>query len=162
MDVAVDLIVFAWDNPEWKLLLIERANPPFQGHWALPGGFVDEGEGLSDAARRELVEETGVQLKHMIQVGAFGHPDRDPRKRVISVTYVAVLHERFESIAGDDAAKAQWFSMDALPALAFDHDALLRCGLERMQNHYRLKKHLPASGPLPQMAVHTFMGIVLQ
>lgn len=162
MDVATDLVVFAWNDPEWKVLLIERAYPPFEGCWALPGGFVERDEDLQDAARRELLEETGVQLQNLFQVGAFGKPDRDPRKRVISVTYCAVLHELIPPVAGDDAAKAGWFALDELPELAFDHDTLLRIALKKLQDHHTLTHHLPASGPLAQQAVHTFKAAVLK
>lgn len=162
MDVAVDLIAFAWDESEWKILLIERKYPPFQGKWALPGGFVERDEDLPDAARRELLEETGVQLQGLAQIGTFGKPDRDPRKRVISVAYCAILHELFDTQAGDDAAKATWFPVDALPELAFDHDAIVRMALHKMQDMHTLSKHLPASGPLTGEAIYGFKGIVLK
>ncbi len=161
MDVATDLVVFSWDGSEWKILLIKRAYPPFEGKWALPGGFVERDEDLAEAAIRELQEETGVHLKNLFQVGAFGKPDRDPRKRVISITYCAILHEMFPTEAGDDAAESVWFSLDELPDLAFDHDNLLRIALQKIQDHYRLKKHLPASGALESKAIHTFMATVL-
>ncbi|TNE30861.1 MAG: NUDIX hydrolase [Bacteroidetes bacterium] len=162
MDVAVDLIAFAWDESEWKILLIERKYPPFEGKWALPGGFVEKDEDLPDAARRELLEETGVQLQSLAQIGTFGKPDRDPRKRVISVAYCAILHELFDTQAGDDAAKAIWFPLDALPELAFDHDAIVRMAIHKMQDMYTLSKYLPASGPLSSEAIFGFKGIVLK
>lgn len=162
MDVAVDLIAFAWDKHQWKVLLVERAYPPFEGSWALPGGFVEPNEDLPDAARRELLEETGVQLKKLAQIGTFGKPDRDPRKRVISVAYCAVLHELFTAVAGDDAAKAKWIPLDELPELAFDHNGILRMALIKMQERYILSKHLPASGPLPSEAVHSFTSILMR
>ncbi|NVK26451.1 MAG: NUDIX hydrolase [Flavobacteriia bacterium] len=162
MDVATDLVAFAWDVTGWNVLLIKRKYPPFEGKWALPGGFVENDEDLADAAIRELNEETGVQLKSIYQIGAFGKPDRDPRKRVISVTYCAILHQLFSTEAGDDAAESIWHPIDNLPSLAFDHDAILRIALKKMQDMYTLKKHLPSSGPLPEEAIHAFRGAVLK
>lgn len=162
MDVAVDLIVLSWTDSQWKILLIERAYPPFEGRWALPGGFVERDEDLADAARRELAEETGVQLQHLMQIGTFGQPDRDPRKRVISVAYCAILHTEFKAVAGDDAAKAVWWPIDDLPELAFDHNTILRIAIQKVQDHHTLHKFLPASGPLDHGAIHTFKAIVLK
>lgn len=108
-----------------KLLLVKRAKPPFQGAWALPGGFVDEGEALGTAAARELREETGIQSSRLAQVGAFGEPGRDPRGWTVSILYSAiVLPEEANSSAGDDAKEADWFDVNDLPPLAFDHGQL--------------------------------------
>ncbi len=124
--VTVDVAVFAPRGERWHVLLIQRAKDPFKGKWALPGGFVDEGEDLTDAARRELVEETGVDDVRLVQCATYGKPDRDPRGRVITVTYAAVLDTiREEARAGDDAARASWFPMDNLPDLAFDHRRII-------------------------------------
>lgn len=142
--VTVDLVVFTVLDARLHLLLIERGEPPFQGAWALPGGFVrvgdaldDRGESLEDAARRELVEETSVDLQHawLEQIGAFGHPDRDPRMRIISIGFTALLPpDRAQSIgAGTDASQARWFSIDALPTLAFDHEAILQTARRHLQ-----------------------------
>src|SRR5690606_29611895 len=119
-DVAVDIVVFAWDRPQWKILLIQRGHEPFKDQWALPGGFVDDGEDLVRSATRELREETGVLMKHPIQVGAYGDPGRDPRKRVVSIAYAAVLDSPAPAKADDDARDARWFSLDEIPSLAFD------------------------------------------
>lgn len=159
MDVAVDLIALAWDGVDWKVLLIERRFPPYQGAWALPGGFVDEGEDLAVAAKRELLEETGVPIEYITQVGAFGKPDRDPRKRVISVSYVAILHEMVPARAGDDAAKAEWFATTDLPDLAFDHRMILQAAIQTIQNQYKLENFVQSTGPLKKVAVEALKDL---
>ncbi len=134
--VTVDLVVCTVRDEALQVLLIERGEPPFEGRWALPGGFVrvgdafdDQGEGLEQAARRELHEETGLTLENawLEQVGAFGAPHRDPRMRIISVAYTALLRPGLAGRvqAGSDAADARWFSFSELPDLAFDHDVIL-------------------------------------
>lgn len=134
--VTVDLIVFTVRDSDLKVLLVQRGEPPFEGDWALPGGFVrvgdafdDRGESLQQAARRELIEETHLDLQSawLEQVGAFGAPDRDPRMRVISVAYTALLRPDLAPLVrgGSDAADARWASMTELPSLAFDHADLL-------------------------------------
>lgn len=161
MDVAVDLVVFAWHNASWNVLLVKRKYPPFEGRWAIPGGFVENDEDLSDAVLRELEEETGVQLSGVYQIGAFGQPKRDPRKRVVSVTYCAVLHRIASTQAGDDAAESVWHPVNQLPELAFDHDVILKVTTTKMQEYYALKKELPSSGPLEEEAVEAFSAIEL-
>ena len=114
--VAVDVVLL--DARGRQILLIRRRKEPFAGHWALPGGFVEAGEDLDDAARRELAEETGVLAQQLRQVRAFGRPERDPRGHVISVAYRAVAPPGATPRAGSDAGDVRWFSLDALPALA--------------------------------------------
>jgi 8-oxo-dGTP diphosphatase len=99
--------------------------------WALPGGFLEMDETLEDAARRELLEETGCEVDRVVQVGAFSEVDRDPRGRVISVGFLAKLKDGHAGkvIAGDDAVHAEWFPLDRLPTLAFDHDQIIRMAL---------------------------------
>ena len=109
-----------------QVLLIKRKNEPFKGHWAFPGGFMEMDEDAATAARRELLEETGIRSTQMMQVGAYTRVDRDPRDRVVSIAYVAYFDRRPEAIAGDDAAEAQWFPINELPPLAFDHAEILR------------------------------------
>ncbi len=121
--VAADVVVVA-ESPEPSVLLIRRRNPPLG--WAIPGGFVEPDEDLIDAARRELVEETGLEPSELQQIATFGHPDRDPRGRTISVVYGARLQHAALPAAGDDAAAARWFPLTALPStLAFDHATIL-------------------------------------
>lgn len=111
-----------------RVLLIRRKNDPFAGCWALPGGFVDMDEPLEDAARRELLEETGVQAKELVQLHTFGDPGRDPRGRTISVVYLALVDaDQLEPRADDDAAEVGWFSLPKPPKLAFDHKEILAC-----------------------------------
>lgn len=124
--VTTDVVVFAMRGDELSVLLIRRAEPPFKDSWALPGGFVNIDESLEDCARRELQEETGVSGVSLEQLHTFGEPDRDPRERVISVAYYALIpSDRTEPRAGSDAAGASWFGVDELPTLAFDHDRII-------------------------------------
>ena len=128
--VAADVVVTAVE-PTPSVLLIRRRNPPLG--WAIPGGFVEPDEDLIDAARRELYEETGLQPPELEQLATFGHPDRDPRGRTISVVYGARLHHAALPAAGDDAADARWFPLNALPTnLAFDHATILSQVLPRL------------------------------
>jgi 8-oxo-dGTP diphosphatase len=115
-----------------EVLLIRRKNEPFQGKWALPGGFVELDEKIHAAADRELFEETGIQGVKTEQFGTYGDPGRDPRGRVVGVVYWALLTEKPQEKAGDDAAEAAWFSFDALPEMAFDHDHILAEAKKRM------------------------------
>jgi 8-oxo-dGTP diphosphatase len=116
-----------------NILLIERRSPPFDGCWALPGGFVDDGESLADAARREVKEETGLVLDELEQLYTAGDPGRDPRGWTISVVFlVRVDAKRMKPKAGDDAKRVKWFPLDALPKLAFDHAMILERAKARM------------------------------
>lgn len=109
-----------------RVLLIRRAKDPFAGSWALPGGFVDENERLADAARRELVEETGVTAADLEQLYTAGDPGRDPRGWTVSVAYLAQVDPAaLKPVAADDAQEVGWWPLDELPALAFDHAMLL-------------------------------------
>ncbi|QSR87940.1 NUDIX domain-containing protein [Methylacidiphilum caldifontis] len=153
--VTTDSVVLGFNPKELKVVLIQRKNPPFQGMWALPGGFVEENEDLEEGAIRELEEETGIKLERMIQIGAFGKPGRDPRGRVISVAYLAVKPlEELKPVAGDDAKETGFFSLNKLPSLAFDHDSLivegckkllLLCDLKEEQHISFLKENSAAS-----------------
>lgn len=134
--ITADCIVFAQDGEDTKLLLIRRKNYPCKGSWAFPGGFMNIDETTEDAARRELEEETGLKVAELHQVGAFSKVDRDPRERVVTIAYYTMLEHPEPVMAGDDAGNAQWFSLKALPHLAFDHvdilkDAIATAGLTR-------------------------------
>lgn len=118
--LTVDVVLVAVE-PAASVLLIERAHDPFAGAWALPGGFVDAGERVYDAAVRELAEETGIAAGPLTLLGAYDTPGRDPRGWTVSITYLQCLVAEVAARAGDDAAQARWFSLDALPTLAFDH-----------------------------------------
>jgi 8-oxo-dGTP diphosphatase len=133
--VAVDLVIFTLRDGALHALLIQRAAPPFEGRWALPGGFILHGESLEDAALRELGEETGVRNVYLEQLYSFGDPDRDPRARVISVAYYAlVAADRAPLSAGSDASDARWWPVAKHPPLAFDHGRILEYALERLRN----------------------------
>lgn len=120
--VTTDVAVFTLRERQLQLLLIRRGQPPHAGKWALPGGFLEIDEDLESGAQRELREETGVSDLFIEQLYTFGRPNRDPRERVISVTYYALMPpDRLTLTAGSDAAEAAWFSLDDLPELAFDH-----------------------------------------
>ncbi len=108
-----------------KVLLIQRKNDPFKGHWAFPGGFLDMDETTDRCAIRELKEETGIEVAEVKQIGAYSKVDRDPRGRTITVAYLAVVDNTIPAVGLDDAAKAEWFSLQDLPPLAFDHDEIL-------------------------------------
>lgn len=132
--LAVDCVVFGLDEADLKILLIQRNLPPFEGRWALPGGFVQMDETLEEAARRELNEETGIQDLYLEQLYTFGAINRDPRERVVSVAYYALVDLRKHSLmAATDARDAAWFSVDDLPSLAFDHTEIAGVALKRLK-----------------------------
>jgi 8-oxo-dGTP diphosphatase len=136
--LTTDCVVFGLDDEDLKVLLIQRDIPPFEGHWALPGGFVRVGEGLDASARRELQEETGLKNVFLEQLYTFGTPDRDPREHVVTVAYYALVNlvdHRPE--AATDARNAAWFPLDDLPKLAFDHDRILSSARERLRGKLR-------------------------
>lgn len=136
--VTVDCVVFGLDRDDLKVLLIQRANPPFQNCWALPGGFAEVGECLDDSARRELEEETGVKNINCEQFHAFSDPARDPREHVISVAYFALVNLADHRVeAADDARNASWYRLDALPQLAFDHHRILALATARLREKAR-------------------------
>ena len=136
--LTVDCVVFGLDDQALKILLIQRAAEPYKGRWALPGGFVNVAEALDDAARRELEEETGLKSVFLEQLYTFGKVDRDPRERVVTVAYYALVN-LFDHgpKAGSDADAAAWFAVDELPKLAFDHEAILQTALERLRSKLR-------------------------
>jgi 8-oxo-dGTP diphosphatase len=136
--LTVDCVVFGFDEGELKVLLIQRALEPFKGRWALPGGFVHVEERLDAAARRELVEETGLKDIFLEQLYTFGAVDRDPRERVVSVAYYALVKlSDFRAKAATDAAKAEWFPISNVPKVAFDHAEILATALARLKGKVR-------------------------
>lgn len=134
--VTVDVAAFCLVDGTPRLLLIRRGRPPFEGDWALPGGFIGIDEPLADAARREFREETGLEAGGLEQMHTFGTPGRDPRGRTISVVFLAYLAAADVPVAGDDATEARWFDASSLPALAFDHADVVAMAFERAGRHY--------------------------
>jgi len=123
--VTVDIIIFRLSADDPEVLLIERGNDPYKGQWALPGGFVDKDEALEHAVARELEEETGLKDILLTQMHTFGDPGRDPRGHTVAVVYVGYLTDKAEAIAGDDAARVEWFKIGKMPPMAFDHDLIV-------------------------------------
>lgn len=129
--VTADCVVFGKDGNDLKVLLIERGIEPYKGCWAFPGGFLNMDETAEQGALRELKEETGLDVSSIKQIGAFSGVDRDPRGRVITIAFYTLT--KISPVQGsDDAAKAQWFSVDALPPLAFDHKLIMDEALQKL------------------------------
>ncbi|MDQ2687978.1 MAG: NUDIX hydrolase [Armatimonadota bacterium] len=148
--VTTDIVIFTVRTRQLNVLLIERKEWPFEGHWALPGGFVRPDETLDEAARRELREETGVANVYLQQLAAFGNPGRDPRTRVITIAYTALIPSDPVTLHADtDAADAQWFPLDALPRpLAFDHEQILQSALSALRERLDTRSQI-VRGLLP-------------
>ena len=123
--VTADCIVITREA-EPKVLLIQRGNQPYKGCWAFPGGFMNMDETTEQCAIRELEEETGMKVSELHQIGAYSKVDRDPRGRTITVAYLAIIDTPVVVTGQDDAAKAQWFPIDSLPPLAFDHEDIMQ------------------------------------
>jgi len=136
--LTVDVVVFALDDDDLKVMLIQRGLAPFAGQWALPGGFVRVDETLDAAARRELREETGLKDIYLEQLYTFGALGRDPRERVVTVAYYALVNLAGHDVqASTDAHNAAWFPVNDLPTLAFDHDQILLAAYERLRGKVR-------------------------
>jgi 8-oxo-dGTP diphosphatase len=130
--VATDCVIFGFDGIKLHVLLIERGGEPYKGMWAFPGGFLKMEEDAEQGALRELKEETNLTAKYIEQFYTFSDPHRDPRERIISIAYYALVKIQ-EVKGGDDAAKAQWFAIDEIPRLAFDHDRILRKAMVKLR-----------------------------
>ena len=136
--LTTDCVVFGLDEGDLKVLLIQRGLPPFEGRWALPGGFVRLDERLEDAALRELREETGIEKVYLEQLCTIGDIGRDPRERVVTVAYYALVRLSDHRVrAATDAREAAWFAIDDLPSLAFDHDNILATAHQRLRGKVR-------------------------
>ena len=166
--LTVDCIIFGLDSGnKLKVLLIQRKRSPFKNKWALPGGFVEMEEDLEDAALRELEEETGVTNVFIEQLYTFGTPRRDPRGRVVSVAYFALVNLTKHPVkASTDARRVEWFEIDKLPsALAFDHDQILKVAIERLRAKVRYQpigfELLPEQFTLTQLQklYETILGV---
>lgn len=134
--VTVDIVLFQRAPEEHRVLLIQRAGQPYRGRFALPGGFLDIKETLKEAAERELAEETGLKDIQLEQIHTFSAVDRDPRGRVISTAYGAVLNpaREYAAVSGSDAGAVGWFSLTELPELAFDHGIIIRTAQDQLLN----------------------------
>ena len=138
--IAVDAIVFGYSKTDGvSVLLIQRKYEPFKNGWAIPGGFVLEHESLETAVKRELQEETGIEVNYLEQLYTFGEPKRDPRQRVIAVAYFGLVKtSQYQQLkASTDAENAKWFSIKKLPALAFDHKQILNAAIDRLRTKIR-------------------------
>lgn len=134
--VTVDVVIFTLQQRELHVLMVKRVRWPFEGYWAIPGGFVNMDESLEHAARRELEEETGVKTVYLEQLYTFGEPGRDPRTRVISVAYIALIRSDDHTLrTSDETVEVRWFPVSALPEqLAFDHDQILAFAVSRLRS----------------------------
>lgn len=130
--VTTDCVIFGFDGEDLKVLLIQRGIDPYKGCWAFPGGFLNPDESAEEGALRELKEETGIDSAYIEQFHTYSTPDRDPRERVITIAYLALVKIQ-EAHGGDDAADARWFPIGKTPSLAFDHDMILRDALDRLR-----------------------------
>lgn len=130
--VTTDCVIFGFNGERLQVLLIERGIEPFKGRWAFPGGFLKMDETAEEGAKRELKEETGLEDAYIQQLHTFSAPNRDPRERVITIAYYALVKIQ-EVKGGDDAASARWFPLDKIPPLAFDHDYILRMATQKLR-----------------------------
>ncbi len=138
--VATDSVVFGYDGKQMNILLIERGIEPFKGCWSLPGGFIHMDETAEDCALRELSEETNVNDIYLEQFHIFSAVNRDPRERVLSIAFFALVRKSdYNLIAGDDAARAEWFNINELPPLAFDHIEIVNMAKDKLQDALRVK-----------------------
>jgi len=140
--VTADCVLFGRDGVGLKVLLVERGNDPFKGCWAFPGGFMEIDETAEAAAARELEEETGLRSIPMEQLRTFSTVDRDPRGRVLSVVFIAFANVSDCAVAaGDDASSAQWFPLDQIPKLAFDHDEVMCVAVSELRRREKAKEN---------------------
>lgn len=134
--VTADCVIFGYDGHELRLLLIERGAEPYKGCWAFPGGFMKIDESADECARRELEEETGLRDIEVVQFHTASAVNRDPRERIITVAHYALVPMN-EVVAGDDASRAEWFALDQIPPLAFDHAEILPLAVEHLRHRVR-------------------------
>ncbi|MFF0266523.1 NUDIX domain-containing protein [Kribbella sp. NPDC004536] len=160
LGLAADLVILTVRDGRLQVLLIRRGIPPYEGRWALPGGFVRPDEDLETTARRELAEETGLPTEriHLEQVATYGAPDRDPRGRVVSVAYLALVPDLPAPVAGSDAASASWIDVREAGRLAFDHDRILADGVERARAKLEYSPLATAFCP-PEFTISELRGV---
>lgn len=152
--VTTDCVIFGFDSNGLSVLLVERGIEPFKGCWAFPGGFMKMDEDAETGARRELQEETGLEAEYIEQFGTFTDVNRDPRGRVVTIAYYALV-KKSEVKGADDASQARWFPIDSIPPLAFDHDRILRVALKTLREKIHFKpigfELLPEVFTMPQL-----------
>lgn len=137
--ITADMVVFGYDGKGLQILLVQRGGEPYKGMWALPGGFMKIEESIEECARRELEEETNVKDIYLEQFHVFSRVGRDPRERVVTVAFLALVRKSdFHVIGGDDAAKAEWFKPHELPPLAFDHDEIIATAHKALQDRLKV------------------------
>jgi len=159
--LTVDIVVFSVISDELKVLLVKRKYDPFKGEYAIPGGFVKNEESLEEAARRELAEETNVKNIFMKKLGAYGAVDRDPRGRIVSVVFMALIDsEEFELKATTDALEADWVAVDIISKLAFDHLKILSDCLKELK--YEIQTTNIASQLLPDRFTLTELQVLYE
>lgn len=145
LNIAVDVVIFTLRDQQLQVCLVTRHNPPYEGCWGLPGGFVHHEEGLEDAALRELGEKTGVSEVYLQQLYTFGVPERDPRRRVISIAYFALVSKDRIGTAPEDVG---WHNINKLPKLAFDHAEIVEYALTRLR--YKIEYSAAAFELMPE------------
>ena len=152
--VTTDCVIFGFDKEGLSVLLVQRGIEPYKGCWAFPGGFLKMDEDAETGAKRELKEETGFETGHIEQFGTFTEVNRDPRGRVITIAYYALV-QKGEVAGADDAAEAHWFPINEIPALAFDHDRILRVALKTLKEKIHFQpigfELLPDVFTMPQL-----------
>jgi len=131
ISVTADAVILRVRDDQLQVLLVKRTKPPFEGQWAIPGGFVEEKESLADAARRELKEETGIDVMYLEQLYAFGDVGRDPRGRVVTIAYFKVIDSDPDLSHDDEVSEVRWFPVYKTPQLAFDHKIILEHAITR-------------------------------
>lgn len=140
ISLTADNVIFCETNDVVKILLVQRKYDPFKGSWALPGGFLKNDEPLEEGAKRELEEETGLNVKNLWQIRSYGAPDRDPRGRTVSVAFWGEIPSEEKVKGSDDAEKADWFNIDKLPKLAFDHREIVEDAIKKYESDKGLNK----------------------
>ena len=152
--VTTDCVIFGFDSEGLSVFLVERGIEPYKGCWAFPGGFMQMDEDAQTGAKRELKEETGLEADYIEQFGTFTEVNRDPRGRVVTIAYFALV-KKTEVKGADDAAQAKWFPIDAIPPLAFDHDRILRVALKALREKIHFEpvgfELLPQVFTMPQL-----------
>lgn len=162
--VTTDCVIFGFDGDELKVLLIKRGIEPFKNYWALPGGFIELDEDADSCAKRKLEQETGLDEIFMEQLYTFSSVDRDPRYRVISIAYYALVKlSDFRPEAGNDTFQVEWFPLSAIPSLAFDHEQILEKAIIRLKGKIKYKpigfELLPERFTMPEL-LHLYQTVL--